>query len=397
MENFITKFARYYTPAVVITALALAIVPPLVLRDAQFSDWVYRALIFLVVSCPCALVISIPLGFFGGIGGASKQGILIKGGNYLEALNFVDTIVFDKTGTLTKGEFQVEEVVTTGEIHEDELLYLAALAESMSSHPIAKSVVKAHGKEINGISILEYKELAGMGVSAKIFDKDIFLGNKTLFHSHDIKVDNLSEGKTIIYIAINGVYSGYIVISDQIKKDSKMAIRELKRKGIKNIVMLTGDKESVAREISQELGVDKYYSELLPQDKVSKIEELKEKLPKNKKIVFVGDGINDAPVIARADIGIAMGALGSDAAIEAADIVLMTDELGKLPIAIMIANKTRTIVWQNIIFALLVKALVLVLGAIGIATMWEAVFADVGVAVLAVLNAMRVLNYKPEY
>ena len=397
VENFITKFARYYTPAVVFMALALAIIPPLTISGALFSDWIYRALIFLVVSCPCALVISIPLGFFGGIGGASRQGILIKGGNYLEALNFVDTIVFDKTGTLTKGEFQVEKVVATGDIEEDELLYLAALAESMSSHPIAKSVVNAYGKEIEGISVLEYKELAGMGVSAKILNKYIFLGNKALFDSHDIEVDDLSEGKTIIYIAINGVYSGYIVIADQIKEDSKMAIRELKKKGIKNIVMLTGDKENVAKEVSAELGVDSYYAELLPQDKVSKIEELKENLPKNKKIVFVGDGINDAPVLARADIGVAMGALGSDAAIEAADIVLMTDELGKLPIAIMIANKTKTIVWQNIIFALLVKAVVLVFGATGVATMWEAVFADVGVAVLAVLNAMRVLNYNPEY
>ncbi len=397
VENFITKFARYYTPAVVFMALVLAIIPPLIIPSALFSDWIYRALIFLVVSCPCALVISIPLGFFGGIGGASRQGILIKGGNYLEALNFVDTIVFDKTGTLTKGEFQVEKVVQTGDIEEDELLYLAALAESMSSHPIAKSVVNAYGKEIKGISILEYKELAGMGVSTKILDKDIFLGNKSLFDSHNIEVDDLSEGKTIIYIAINGVYSGYIVISDQIKEDSTTAIRELKKEGIKNIVMLTGDKENVAKEVSVELGVDKYYAELLPQDKVSKIEELKENLPKNKKIVFVGDGINDAPVLARADIGVAMGALGSDAAIEAADIVLMTDELRKLPMAIMIANKTRTIVWQNIIFALLVKAVVLAFGAAGVATMWEAVFADVGVAVIAVLNAMRVLNYKLDY
>ncbi|MDY0235004.1 MAG: heavy metal translocating P-type ATPase [Gudongella sp.] len=396
MENFITKFARYYTPAVVFTAIGLAIIPPLVLSGAEFSDWIYRALIFLVVSCPCALVISIPLGFFGGIGGASRQGILIKGGNYLEALNFVDTIVFDKTGTLTKGEFRVEKVVSIRDIEEDELLYLAALAESMSSHPIAKSVVNAYGKDINGISVLKYKELAGMGVSAKILDKDIFLGNKALFDSHNIEVDAVSEEKTIIYIAINGLYAGYIVIADQIKEDSKAAIKDLKNNGIENIVMLTGDKENIAREVSAELGVDKYYSELLPQDKVSIIEDLKDKLPKNKKIVFVGDGINDAPVLARADIGVAMGALGSDAAIEAADIVLMTDELGKLPIAIMIANRTRIIVWQNIIFALLIKAIVLVFGAVGIATMWEAVFADVGVAVLAVLNAMRVLNYKPK-
>ena len=396
-ENFITKFARYYTPAVVFTALGLAIIPPLLIEGALFSDWIYRALIFLVVSCPCALVISIPLGFFGGIGGASRQGILIKGGNYLEALNSVDTIVFDKTGTITKGDFMVEKVVSTSHISEDELLYLAALAESMSSHPIAKSVVRAYGKEIKGISIIDYKELAGMGISAKILDKDVFLGNKTLFQSKNITVDSTSEGKTVIYIAINNEYSGYIVISDQIKKDSKKSIGELKKRGIKNIVMLTGDKENVAREVSEEVGVDTYYADLLPQDKVKKIEELKERLPKNKKIVFVGDGINDAPVLARADIGVAMGGLGSDAAIEAADIVLMTDELNKLPIAMMIANKTRTIVWQNIIFALLVKAIVLVLGAGGLATMWEAVFADVGVAVIAVLNAMRVLAYKAEY
>ncbi|MGO1581540.1 MAG: heavy metal translocating P-type ATPase [Peptoniphilaceae bacterium] len=347
-ENFITKFARYYTPAVVFTALGLAIIPPLILGSAEFLDWIYRALVFLVVSCPCALVISIPLGFFGGIGGASRQGILIKGGNYLEALNNVNTIVFDKTGTLTKGEFKVEKVVVTSDIEEEELLYLAALAESMSSHPIAKSVFSAYGKEINEASISEYRELAGMGVTSKVLDKDIFLGNKSLFESNNIKVDSLSEGKTIIYIAINGLYSVYIVISDKIKEGSKKAISQLKKKRVKNILMLTGDKEIVAKEVSSELGLDGYYAELLPQDKVSKIEELKGKLDKNEKIVFVGDVINDAPVLARSDIGVAMGALGSDAAIEAADIVLMTDELGKLPIAMMIANKINVIVWQNI-------------------------------------------------
>lgn len=394
-ENFISKFARYYTPAVVVAALGLAFLPPLFIQTASFSDWIYRALVFLVVSCPCALVISIPLSFFAGIGGASRQGILIKGGNYLEALNSVDTIVFDKTGTLTTGDFEVEKVVARGDLTEDEVLYFAAQADSFSSHPLAKSIVQAYGKDLERGALTQYEELAGLGVEATIDGKEILLGNGRLFDQRQIAVDDLKEAKALIYLAVEGNYAGYLMISDQIKPGAKAAIRALKEEKIKDLVMLTGDKEALAKEISQELAMDHYYAELLPQDKVTRMEELKEKLDKKKKLVFVGDGINDAPVLAQADIGVAMGALGSDAAIEAADIVLMADQLEKLPLALGIARKTRTIVWQNIALALVVKALVLFWGAAGLATMWQAIFADVGVALLAVLNAMRVLTYKP--
>ncbi len=393
-ENFITKFARYYTPAVVFFALGLAIIPPLAIEGALFSDWIYRSLIFLVVSCPCALVISIPLGFFGGIGGASRQGILVKGGNFLEALNSIHTVVFDKTGTLTKGEFQVVEVVSTGEMSSEELLHLAALGESYSSHPIAQSVVRANKKKLEKSLVKDYKELAGLGVWVEFKGKELLLGNTSLFKDKGIVVKTEDNGKTIIHIAVDLKYQGYILIADKVKTNAKESIQRLKEQGVQSVVMLTGDGEQVARQVADELGIDKVYSNLLPQDKVTAIEELSSKLPKNKKLVFVGDGINDAPVLARADIGVAMGALGSDAAIEAADIVLMTDELTKLPVALDIASWTKKIVWQNIIFALGVKGIVLVLGAAGIATMWEAVFADVGVALIAVLNAMRVMRYK---
>ena len=392
-ENFITRFARYYTPAVVFFALGLAIIPPLAIEGALFSDWIYRALIFLVVSCPCALVISIPLGFFGGIGGASRHGILVKVGNYLEALNSVSTVVFDKTGTLTEGEFQVVQVVSKGRMTEEELLQLAALGESHSSHPIAQSVLKANKLELDRGLLQDYKELAGLGILAHVDGRELLLGNSSLFKEKGIGTEAEDNGKTIIHISIDKEYQGYILIADKIKEKSKLAIQGLKDRGVENVVMLTGDRDQVALQVAEDLGIDSVYSELLPQDKVAVIEELTAGLGKNKKLIFVGDGINDAPVLARADIGVAMGALGSDAAIEAADIVLMTDELLKLPLALDIASWTRRIVWQNIFFALGVKGIVLIMGAFGIATMWEAVFADVGVALIAVLNAMRVLRH----
>ena len=392
-ENFITRFARYYTPAVVFFALGLAFIPPLVIQGAMFSDWIYRALIFLVVSCPCALVISIPLGFFGGIGGASRHGILVKGGNYLEALNSVSTVVFDKTGTLTEGEFQVVQVVSKGRMTEEELLQLAALGESHSSHPIAQSVLKANKLELDRGLLQDYKELAGLGILAHVDGRELLLGNSSLFKEKGIGTEAEDNGKTIIHISIDKEYQGYILIADKIKGKSKLAIQGLKDRGVENVVMLTGDRKEVALQVAADLGIDNVYSELLPQDKVAAIEELTAGLKRKKKLIFVGDGINDAPVLARADIGVAMGALGSDAAIEAADIVLMTDELVKLPLALDIASWTRRIVWQNIFFALGVKGIVLIMGALGIATMWEAVFADVGVALIAVLNAMRVLRH----
>lgn len=392
-ENFITKFARYYTPAVVFFALGLAVIPPLVIDGALFSDWIYRALIFLVVSCPCALVISIPLGFFGGIGGASRHGILVKGGNYLEALNSVSTVVFDKTGTLTEGEFQVVDVVSAGELTRDELLNLAALGESHSSHPIAQSILKANKLELDGSRLDDYRELAGLGVLAHVEGKELLLGNSPLFKEKGIETKFEDNGRTIIHMAVDSTYQGYILIADRIKENSRLAIHNLRERGVENVVMLTGDRDQVAQQVAQELGIDKVYSELLPQDKVAVIEELTAGLKKKRKLIFVGDGINDAPVLARADIGVAMGALGSDAAIEAADMVLMTDELAKLPVALDIASWTRRIVWQNIFLALGVKGIVLIMGAFGIATMWEAVFADVGVALIAVLNAMRVMRH----
>ncbi len=393
-ENFITKFARYYTPIVVCAALALAVIPPLVLENASFSEWIYRALIFLVISCPCALVVSIPLGFFGGIGGASKNGILVKGGNYLEALNHVEIVVFDKTGTLTKGIFQVTKIIPREGVTTETLLEYAAYAESYSNHPIATSILKAYGKDVNKDEMENYDEIAGHGIKVKVRGKEVLVGNAKLMEREKILYENMEATGTIIYIAIDGVYGGSIVIADTVKEDAKKTIQDLKKIGVREIVMLTGDRQVVGEEVASLLGVDEVFAELLPDQKVEKLEIIHRRKSSKGKVVFVGDGINDAPVLARADIGVAMGGLGSDAAIEAADVVLMTDEPYKLVSAIRIAKRTNAIVWQNIIFAFGVKGIVLLLGVGGIATMWEAVFADVGVALIAVLNAMRVLNTK---
>lgn len=391
-ENFITKFARYYTPFVVFIALALAIIPPSVIPGATFDEWVYRSLVFLVVACPCALVISIPLGFFGGIGRASKNGILVKGSNYLEALNNVDTIVFDKTGTLTKGVFKVTEINSLGIESQENLLKYAAYAENYSSHPIAISILKAYGKQVNISEIDDYEEIPGHGIKVKIKDKEILVGNKRLMNKENIQFEEVDEIGTIIHIAVDDTYGGYLVISDEVKEDSKKTIEQLKAIGIKKLVMLTGDNQLVADKLGMQLGIDEVHAELLPAQKVEELELLEKQKQTKGALLFVGDGINDAPVLTRADVGIAMGGLGSDAAIEAADIVIMTDEPSKIVSAIKIAKKTRSIVWQNIFFALGVKAVVLVLGAGGIATMWEAVFADVGVTLIAILNAMRVMR-----
>jgi Cd2+/Zn2+-exporting ATPase len=393
-ENFITKFARYYTPIVTFSALALAILPPLFIPGAVFSEWIYRALIFLVISCPCALVISVPLSFFGGIGAASKKGILVKGSNYLEALNASSIVVFDKTGTLTKGVFKVTEIFPKEGFDKDTLLEYTAYAESYSNHPIAKSILKYYNKSINKNEIKNYTELSGFGVSANFRGKNILAGNPKLMASKNIEYSDTNTFGTVIHIAIDNVYAGYIIISDEIKSDSKSAIAALKALGIKKTVMLTGDTKVAADMIGSELGIDEIYSELLPQDKVEKLEQLYKTKGEKEKLLFVGDGINDAPVISRADIGVAMGGLGSDAAIEASDIVIMNDEPSKLVTALKIASRTKNIVLQNIIFALGVKIILLILGALGFATMWEAVFGDVGVALIAVLNSMRVLNVK---
>ncbi|MBJ7984911.1 MULTISPECIES: heavy metal translocating P-type ATPase [Bacillus] len=393
-ENFITKFARYYTPVVVITAAIMAFIPPLILEGATFSDWIYRALVFLVISCPCALVVSIPLGFFGGIGGASKSGILVKGSNYLEALNDVKYIVFDKTGTLTKGVFKVTKMDPSEGTTAEELLEYAAFAEVYSNHPIAQSIRKAYGKSIDENAIEDYSEISGHGTVVKVQGKEIFAGNAKLMKKENITFKQPETVGTLVHVAVDGKYAGYIVISDEVKEDSKQAIQKLKELGIKKTVMLTGDAKSVGAAVGKELGLDEVHAELLPHQKVEEIEKIDAAKRGKEKIAFVGDGINDTPVLARADVGIAMGGLGSDAAIEAADIVIMTDEPSKIVTAVKIAKRTRSIVWQNIIFALGVKGLVLLLGAFGIATMWEAVFSDVGVTLLAVLNAMRVLRVK---
>ena len=396
-ENFITKFARYYTPSVVLAAVLLAILPPLFINDASFSTWIYRALSFLVVSCPCALVISIPLGFFGGIGGASKNGILIKGGNYLEALNSVETVVFDKTGTLTKGVFKVTKIATVAEFTESEVLEYAAFAESYSNHPIALSILNEYEastgkKDLPKDRLNNYTEISGKGIRVEVDNKLVLAGNSKLMKENNIGFEEVSSIGSIIHVAIDSVYAGYIIISDEVKDDSANAIKLLKSAGVKTTVMLTGDIKAVGEKVGKELGLDKVFTELLPNQKVEKLEELfKDKSPKGK-IVFVGDGINDAPVLARADIGIAMGGVGSDAAIEAADIVIMTDEPSKIAAAIRIAKRTKNIVWQNIIFALGVKLALLILVALGLSTMWEAVFGDVGVALIAVLNAMRAMK-----
>ncbi|MGN0567531.1 MAG: heavy metal translocating P-type ATPase [Acutalibacteraceae bacterium] len=386
-ENFITRFARYYTPCVVIGAVLLAVIPPLFFSQ-EWSMWINRALIFLVVSCPCALVVSVPLSFFGGIGGASREGILIKGANYLETLSKVDTVVFDKTGTLTKGTFAVNAIHPKN-ITEAQLLDIAAAAESYSTHPVGESIVAAHKGHIDKTRIGEVEELAGMGLRAVIDGKTFFVGNGALMDKVGAGWHDCHLAGTVIHIAENSEYLGHIVINDEIKPDSKAAVAELKELGIKNTVMLTGDTERVAKSVGEEVGVDRVCAKLLPAQKVEKVEEL---LSQGCKTAFVGDGINDAPVLTRADVGIAMGALGSDAAIESADIVLMDDKPSKLPSAIRISRKTMRIVRQNIVFALAVKAIILVLGAFGIANMWTAVFGDVGVMVIAILNAMRAMS-----
>lgn len=393
-ENFITKFAKYYTPTVVIISVLLAFIPPIILKDFNaFSVWLYRALSFLVVSCPCALVISIPLSFFGGIGGASKMGILIKGSNYLEALANTETVVFDKTGTLTEGIFEVQDIYAEG-IEKDELLRIVAHAENYSNHPIAKSVKKAYNKEIDEKIIKNPQELSGKGIWAKIDEKDILVGNEKLMLEEKIDFKKCDEVGTILYVAIDKKYVGYVLIADKIKQDSSKTIRELKAMNIKETVMLTGDKKEVGEYVAKKLNMDKVYTELLPDGKVEKVEELLKQKSEKGKLVFVGDGINDAPVLTISDIGVAMGGLGSDAAIEAADIVIMTDETSKISKAINLSKKTMRIVRENIIFAIFVKIAVLVLTAFGASTMWEAVFADVGVSVIAIINALRMLNIK---
>jgi Cd2+/Zn2+-exporting ATPase len=393
-ENFITKFANYYTPIVVMIAVVLAFIPPLVLPGATFQEWIYRGLIFLVISCPCALVISIPLSFFGGIGGASRRGILVKGGNYLEALAQTEIVVFDKTGTLTKGVFTVQQIVPQG-VSAEALLENAAYAESFSNHPISLSLQKAYGKVIDSARISDVEETPGHGVVARVDGAKIAAGNAKLMRRLNVAMSEPEDiVGTVVHVARDGAYIGYIVIADEVKPDAAQAIRELKEAGIRQSVMLTGDAKQIGERVAAQLGLDRVYTELLPGDKVEKLEALfAEKSPRGK-LAFVGDGINDAPVLARADIGIAMGALGSDAAIEAADIVIMTDEPSKLATAIRVSKKTLRIVKQNIAFALLVKGAVLLLGALGIASMWAAIFADVGVAILAILNAIRMLNVK---
>lgn len=395
-ETFINKFARVYTPIVVIVAVLLAVIPPLVITGAEFSEWIYRALIFLVISCPCALVVSIPLGFFGGIGAASRSGVLVKGGNYLEALGDVRTIVFDKTGTLTEGVFQVTGIHPSeaAAVDQEKLLEYAAYAEYHSNHPIAESIRQAYGSELDQDRIGHYEEISGHGIKVMLKGTEVLAGNTKLMELQGIDYALPKHHGTVVHIAAAGNYLGHIVISDKVKPDAARAIKELKSLGIRRTVMLTGDVRAVAEAVGEEIGIDEIHAELLPQDKVTQVERLGEhKLPKEK-LMFVGDGINDTPVLAQADVGAAMGGLGSDAAIEAADIVIMTDEPSKIASAIRIAKRTRTIVWQNIIFALVVKALFLLLGAFGVAEMWEAVFSDVGVTLLAVLNSMRILKYK---
>lgn len=391
VENFITRFARYYTPAVVFLALAIAVLPPLLVDGAAFSDWLYRALTFLVISCPCALVISVPLGFFGGIGAASRNGILVKGSNYLEALAATEIAVFDKTGTLTKGCFEVSRVQGEG-IDDDTLLETAALAGGNSTHPVSQSIRKAYGKEIDLRRVADFEELPGRGIKATIGGKTVLLGNKKLLDEYGIKFNPVNGAGTVVYIAAGGIFRGFILIADEIKPDALAAIAALKKAGIRETVMLTGDNAAVAENVAQTLGLDKFFANLLPAQKVEKVEALMKDKSDGGKLIFAGDGINDAPVLALADIGIAMGGVGSDAAVEAADIVIMTDEPSKIAQAIKISQRTLRIVRQNIVFALGVKFWVLLMGAEGLATMWDAVFADVGVSVIAIINSMRALK-----
>ena len=390
-EKFITRFSRYYTPIVVFSAIALAVIPPIVLQNGSFNEWLSRALIFLVVSCPCALVVSIPLGLFAGIGGASRKGILVKGGNYLEALKDVNTIVFDKTGTLTKGVFKVTEV-NNFNIDKNELIRIAAISESFSNHPIAQSIINEYGKDVDSKELSDYEEISGHGVKTSLDGMEVLVGNYKLMEKFNIKYEKVNAIGTIVHIAINSEYKGNIVIADEIKEGATDAIKALKEIGVSQTIMLTGDNKSVAEKVAGIVGIDKMYSELLPGDKVEKVEEIISDNKSKGKVIFVGDGINDAPVLARADIGVAMGGIGSDAAIEAADVVLMNDNPEALVSAIKVARKTNKVLWQNIIFAIGVKVLVMILGAFGLANMWEAVFADVGVTVIAVLNSTRCLK-----
>ena len=395
-EKFITKFARYYTPIVVAIAVILAIIPPLVIKDARFSEWIYKSLAFLVVSCPCALVISVPLSFFGGIGGASKNGILIKGSNYLEAMAKTEIVVFDKTGTLTKGVFKVQKIHSINDKPE-EMLKLAAYAENYSNHPISLSLKEAYKEEIDSQKISHVEEILGHGVSAVVEDIKVLAGNDKLMEKFNIPYKKeLSEG-TVVHVAQDGEYAGYILIADQVKDDALKAVKALKEQNIKDIVMLTGDSESAAMNTARELGIEKVYARLLPADKVEKVEELISRKSEKGTLMFAGDGINDAPVLARADVGVAMGALGSDAAIEAADVVIMTDEPSKIASAIKISKNTLKIAYQNIIFAISVKVVILTLSTIGLASLWAAVFADVGVTFIAILNAMRALSFKSTF
>lgn len=391
-ENFITKFARYYTPIVVIEAILLSLIPPVIFNQ-DFNTWIYRALSFLVVSCPCALVVSIPLGFFSGIGACSKNGILVKGSNYLEAISKSEIVVFDKTGTITEGEFKVRSIHSV-DIRDNELLKLASYAEYYSNHPISISIKKDYGHKINPNKISDVKEIPGRGVIALVDNKKVMVGNNKLLEENNIEYEKCDIIGTIIYVAVDNVYHGYMVISDRIKDDSALALRLLKNLGVKKTVMLTGDKDDVSKNVFERLNINEYYSELLPQEKVNIINEFKKKLTDDGKIVFAGDGINDAPVIMSADIGISMGGVGSDAAIEASDIVIMTDELSKIATVINISKSTMKIVKQNIVFAISVKIFVLLLISFGILTMWSAVFADVGVSVLAILNSIRILKIK---
>ena len=397
VENFITRFAKYYTPVVTIGAVILAILPPLILGGG-WADWIQRACIFLVISCPCALVISVPLGFFGGIGASSKIGILVKGSNYLEAVAEMTTIVFDKTGTLTKGEFKVSEVQPSADknntIGKEELLEIAAYGEGYSNHPIANSIREAYGKTLSMERVTDTEEIAGHGIHTFIDGREVYLGNAKLMDAQNIAYTENKTAGTVVYVACNNVFAGSIVISDTVKEGSKDAIRDMKQVGVKKTVMLTGDRQAAADAVAAELGIDEVHAELLPADKVGQVEKLLGARNEKEKLAFVGDGINDAPVLTRADIGIAMGSMGSDTAIEAADIVLMDDDIRKIASLVKIARKTLGIVKQNIVFALAVKALVLLLGALGMANMWEAVFADVGVSVIAILNSMRTLNTK---
>ena len=387
-EKFITKFAKVYTPIVVALAILIAVVPSIFIKDALFSTWLYRALVFLVVSCPCALVVSVPLGFFAGIGGASKKGVLVKGSNYLELLKDLETVVFDKTGTLTEGVFTVTEI-NTNDIQKEKLIEIAAMAESFSNHPIAISIIKEYGKEIDKEVIEEYEEIAGHGIKAVINNEEVLIGNAKLMNQFNISYNEVDSIGTVVYCAINGEFKGSIVISDKIKENADEALINLKAAGVKKTVMLTGDNKKTAEKVGEKVNIDEVHSELLPLGKVKEVEKLLKASNKNGRLAFVGDGVNDAPVLARADIGIAMGGIGSDAAIEAADVVLMKDDINALVDAINVSKKTDKILWQNIIFALGVKVIVMVLGTFGIANMWTAVFADVGVTIIAIINSTR--------